>query len=88
MKPIKPHDANLILSAPKGMEASVEPLHCVLTHTEDGSTYITSLWEPDELERTALLAGLPVMVSVMGRQVPPMMLTVGPEIDQVYRKGT
>lgn len=69
---------NLRLGAPEGHDHSKLPvLTLPVTRTEiEGVTCVQSYWAPDADEMAALVAGAPVVLSIMGSTMPPVMLGV------------
>lgn len=81
MRPLRPVDTNATLKAPDSA-ANCVSLDVVRTEYE-GEHVMCSLWEPDETERLALLAGLPIMLMVCGHLHPPVRMGVAREPDRV-----
>lgn len=75
MKPCPIADTNLTLTAPEGMEAEVGAIQARRDEVL-GHPCVSTAWEPDPEERAALTAGGPVVLTVMGTTMPPVMLTV------------
>lgn len=44
----------------------------------DGVPSMLSSWQPTPAELTAIIAGAPIYVRLMGSDHPPILLTVGP----------
>lgn len=71
MKPIETKDTNMIFT----LEGCGD-LPVIAAHDENGTNYIISAWEisPEELEK-AKETGI-IYLSVVGTQIPPVLLTV------------
>lgn len=69
---------NLVLEAPRGHDQSTLPVLALpVTRTEiEGVTCVQSYWLPDPDELEALKAGAPVVLSIMGTTMPPVMVLV------------
>lgn len=73
------HPSNTrVLGAPPGWDQQQLPCSAlpITDHGHDGLPAITSFWQPDAAELAALNAGKPVMLTVIGRAMPPVCLGV------------
>lgn len=72
---------NGVLGAPAGWDQKELPCdalpvtHCVW----DGQAAVLSFWKPSPEELAQLAAGASVVLWVVGRTMPPVALTVGPD---------
>lgn len=70
---------NRVLGAPKGWDQKELP--CAALAVTDilvnGQQAIASFWQPDAEELAHIAAGAPIMLSVLGTSMPPVLLTVG-----------
>lgn len=74
MRPIQTPNCNLVLTL-----AGCEDLPVVSRGQADGDALptVTSYWVPDDEEKAALAAGMPLVLSFLGHTHPPVLVRVG-----------
>jgi hypothetical protein len=74
VSPIEHSSNNIVMKAPEDMPDCIDLL---ATRLEvDGYHVIQSYWQPSEHELKLLAAGKPVMLSIFGRSMSPVWITV------------
>lgn len=83
MTPCPIADTNLTLTAPSGMEGEVSSIEARRDEVL-GHQCVSTAWMPNPEERSILTAGGPVVLTVMGTTMPPVMLSVQPPAGFTY----
>jgi hypothetical protein len=77
----RPKGTNVVAGEEQGYQALPMRVQEVRTQLSDGRVFdspgMITMWIPTENERTAILAGEPVFVRILGKVPPPMAVGVG-----------
>ncbi len=78
MKPTQHPSNNRVLGAPAGWDQAQLPCAALAITDTDfaGMPAIWSFWRPDPVELAALNAGALVVLSILGRNMPPVAVMV------------
>ncbi len=60
-------------------ESECLPIQAYVGQDEKGNPYINTVWQPNKEDIEAILAGRPIIVSVCGNGLPPMLLFTADE---------
>lgn len=75
MRAIDFPESNHTFDKPVSMDDSeCLPLHVYVGKDESGRSYINSVWQPNKEDIEAIIAGRPVVLSICGASMPPVML--------------
>lgn len=75
MRAIDFPESNMTFNKPTTMDdAECLPLHVYVGKDAKGMPYINSVWQPNKEDIEAIVAGRPIILSVCGGSIPPMMM--------------
>ena len=77
MRAIDTPECNFTFGPPEGWEAGkCESLRVRVGTLPDGQPAIQSFWQPSEEDIASILAGQPIMLTILGRGMPPVCVEV------------